>query len=57
VDINPGDRAVECGGMMKPVEVLAKGDSFVILHRCQKCGFERKNKTGEKDSFNVLYKI
>jgi rubrerythrin len=57
VDVNPGDRAAECGGMMKPVEVTTKGDNYVILHRCQKCGFERKNKTVEKDNFDIFPNI
>ena len=39
VDVNPGDRANECGGGMEPIS--AKPDpkaGFVILHRCTKCG-------------------
>ena len=45
VDINPGDRANECGGQMEPI--AAKPDAkagFVILHRCTKCGELHPNK-------------
>lgn len=38
VDINPGDRACECGGQMEPIRVETdprKG--FIIVHRCTVC--------------------
>jgi len=57
VDINPGDRAADCGGMMEPVGVETRGDSYVFLHKCQKCGIERKNKLGDDDSFDSVLKI
>ena len=37
VDINPGDRANDCGGILRPIQTLPdpkKG--FVIIHRCDK---------------------
>ncbi len=51
VDNNPGDRENTCLGKMKPVEFLFK-NGFVdsIIHKCQICGIEKKNKIGEKDS-------
>ena len=48
VDINPGDRSCNCGGLMKPIEIQQKNGEFVILHKCIKCGFERKNKVTRK---------
>lgn len=57
VDVNPGDRAEECHGMMKPVGIIKKGDGFVITHQCQKCGFEKNNKMEEGDSMEELIKI
>lgn len=39
VDINPGDRANPCGGVLRPVRAEPhpkKG--FVIVHVCEKCG-------------------
>ena len=26
----------------------------IILHRCQKCGFERKNRVSPEDDFNAI---
>lgn len=39
IDVMPGDRANECLGTLKPVQVLpdAKKD-FIIVYKCEKCG-------------------
>lgn len=57
VDINPGDRSCTCGGLMKPIEIQQKNGEFVILHKCIKCGFERKNKVQENDDINKIIEI
>ena len=56
VDINPGDRAEECQGLMEPIAVEIKSGEYTILHRCLRCGFERKNKATDKDNFEELAK-
>lgn len=39
VDIEPGDRAADCGGVMEPVAVwVRKGGEWAIVHRCRRCG-------------------
>ena len=57
VDINPGDRAALCGGMMRPVAVEKDGDEYIILHKCEMCGHEKRNKAGPEDSIEELSKI
>ncbi|MFH0806134.1 MAG: RNHCP domain-containing protein [Candidatus Brennerbacteria bacterium] len=57
VDINPGDRQAKCLGLMEPVGVEMKGDKYTILHRCIKCGFERKNKSSEDDDFDMILRV
>jgi predicted Zn-ribbon and HTH transcriptional regulator len=57
VDINPGDRAEECGGLMKPVGVIKKGETYSVNQQCQKCGFERQNKILPEDDFDKLVEI
>ncbi len=52
VDIEPGDRASECGGMMRPVVFEQHGVEFQILHRCTKCSLEKRNKLVNKDNFD-----
>lgn len=45
VDINPGDRANECRGLLRPVAAVAdprKG--YIIIHKCEKCSAVVRNK-------------
>jgi rubrerythrin len=57
VDVNPGDRAEGCGGMMEPIGAIKKGKGYVITHQCKKCGFERINKLLPEDNFDMLLHI
>lgn len=57
VDVNPGDRAAVCRGMMEPLEVIKKGDKHTIKYSCVKCGQQFKVKSAENDNFNALLKI
>ncbi len=54
VDVNPGDRAADCGGMMKPVHVFKKGDGYVIEYVCEKCGHKFRVKVAAQDNFNEV---
>jgi len=58
VDINPGDRAEECRGTLKPVglEIDAK-KGYMILYRCQKCGKMRKNKAAKDDNMEEIIRL
>ena len=39
VDIEPGDRASDCGSLMEPVAVwVRKNGEWAIIHRCRRCG-------------------
>lgn len=45
VDINPGDRACDCHGILRPIAVEPdpkKG--YIIIHKCDKCGQIKRNK-------------
>ncbi|MBX4210865.1 RNHCP domain-containing protein [Candidatus Parcubacteria bacterium] len=57
VDVNPGDRASQCGGMMKPVSVELNRGEYAIIHKCEKCGHEKKNKAEKGDNFSTLLHI
>lgn len=54
VDINPGDRAENCHGMMKPIGYQKIGNKEKIVHQCQNCGFEKTNKLQKGDNVGVL---
>ncbi|MDX9856009.1 MAG: RNHCP domain-containing protein [Parcubacteria group bacterium] len=57
VDINPGDRLSECGGMMEPIGIDQKKGNYIILHKCIKCGYEKRNRTAEGDDFDAILKV
>lgn len=57
VDINPGDRRANCGGLMEPVDLETKNSQYVVSQRCQRCGFERRNKTATGDDFETILKL
>jgi hypothetical protein len=57
VDINPGDRASDCGGLMEPVSKEIEKDEYVITHRCVECKYEKRNKSAPKDDFDKLLNI
>ncbi|MFQ5584074.1 MAG: RNHCP domain-containing protein [Calditrichia bacterium] len=56
VDKTPGDRAVTCNGMMRPVRAEENGGEYSIIHRCEKCGYEKKNKISPNDNFDEVLK-
>ncbi len=54
VDINPGDRAALCGGLMKAIAMESKGKDWIIVHECLLCGFRRKNRVVDADDREAL---
>ena len=54
VDIEPGDRASGCSGMMEPIFVEWEGDEWVLTHRCIACGHTKRNKMSPTDNFNAV---
>jgi hypothetical protein len=54
VDINPGDRLANCGGLMEPVALEGAPGAYRILHRCQLCSTEKWNQAAPTDSFEAL---
>ncbi|MBQ0109632.1 MAG: RNHCP domain-containing protein [Clostridiales bacterium] len=58
VDVNPGDRANECGGLMEPYAVTVNAKKgFIITHKCKKCGEEHNNKMQSDDDTELLIKL
>ncbi len=51
VDEEPGDRASECKGVMKPVGVWVRGGGeWAIIHRCRCCGTFHSNRVAADDN-------
>ena len=63
LDINPGDRASECQGLMEPIS--AEPDSkkgYVIIHKCTKCGEIHRNRAAHEakvqpDDIKLIIKL
>ena len=53
----PGDRESNCKGLMKPISVEAKSGNYVIIHKCNKCGKETRNKTSKEDNFEMILNL
>lgn len=51
LDIEPGDRAAECGGTMEPIAVwVRKGGEWALVHRCRVCGALSSNRIAADDN-------
>jgi len=42
---------------MEPIGFEKRGERYEIIHRCVKCGFEKKNSFSKEDDFEVLLKL
>ncbi|MBQ9657625.1 MAG: RNHCP domain-containing protein [Clostridia bacterium] len=58
LDKNPGDRAEDCHGILKPIglEINSK-KGYVIVFECQKCGAIRKNKAAKDDDMQKIIEL
>ena len=54
VDDNPGDRAGSCGALMEPFRLEYVRGQFVIIHRCTRCGAQRRNRAAADDDLDAL---
>lgn len=49
VDVNPGDRDANCGGIMDAVSVeVDSKKGYVIIHKCRKCGKISRNRAANQ---------
>jgi hypothetical protein len=57
VDVNPGDRAASCGGMMEPVGIEVKSGEYTLLYICKECGYKYRIKSASDDNFNTMIRL
>lgn len=57
VDVNPGDRSSQCGGLMEPIGAEVKVDSYIVYYRCTKCGLRHRVKCASDDNMDEIVKI
>ncbi len=58
VDINPGDRACSCYGILEPIAIeSAKKDKYKIVYVCSKCGMVKRNIMARDDNYDKVLEI
>ncbi len=57
VDVNPGDRAATCHGVMEPIAFEIRHGKEYVIQKCVKCGHERANKILPEDSRAALRSV
>ncbi len=51
LDVEPGDRQSDCGGVMEPIAVwVRKKGEWAVIHRCKICGTLRSNRIAADDN-------
>jgi len=51
LDLEPGDRAADCGGVMEPIAVwVRKNGEWALVHRCKICGALSSNRVAADDN-------
>lgn len=58
VDINPGDRANSCNGVLVPIDITTDSKKgYIINYKCSKCGQTHNNKSATDDCFKTILTI
>lgn len=57
VDINPGDRANNCKGILDPIGIGKFKDTYKIIYKCRNCKQEHKNIIAKDDDMDMIIKI
>lgn len=57
VDVYPGDRAANCGGLMPVIEIVLEHGDWVLLQQCEKCQHVRRNRVQPEDDRDKLAEL
>jgi DNA-directed RNA polymerase subunit RPC12/RpoP len=57
LDVNPGDRLSNCGGVLEPVGAEQGKKGVKILYRCAICGMKKKNIAAKDDDNEIIIKL
>ena len=53
----PGDRASDCGGLMRPMGAVYEKGRFRIDYKCEECGYEFRVRAGKNDDKEKLMRL
>lgn len=54
VDVNPGDRLAQCGGLMVPIAVEFQHSQWRVVQQCVKCAKVWRNQVRSQDNISQL---
>ncbi|MDO5569482.1 MAG: RNHCP domain-containing protein [bacterium] len=54
VDVNPGDRASACRGILIPRGVIKTKKGWQIEYKCDRCGIIKRNIVANDDNFELI---
>ena len=57
IDINPGDRACKCLGILEPIGIEMKRETYRIVYQCKKCGERRVNVAAKDDNKKLIIEL
>ena len=58
VDINPGDRACTCHGILMPIAIEPiKKEGYKIVYQCSSCKEIKRNKAAIDDNMDLIIQI
>lgn len=57
VDINPGDRANDCKGLLKPIDIEKFKNTYKIIYKCEKCNELHKNIIANDDNIDKIIEL
>lgn len=57
VDINPGDRGNQCGGLLVPIGIEKFRDTYKIIYKCEKCHEIHKNIMASDDNMDLIIEL
>ena len=57
LDINPGDRANKCQGLLKPIGIEKYKNTYKIIYKCLKCNQIHKNIMARDDNFELIIEL
>ena len=57
VDINPGDRANDCKGLLIPIGIEKFKDTYKIIYKCEKCNKIHRNIMAKDDNFDLIIEL
>jgi len=57
LDVYPGDRRSDCGGVLRPVGVELNKKGQQIVHECSKCKVIKKNIVADDDNYELILEL